>query len=38
MNTYTHIDSPLGRLLLCSDGEALTGLDMDVPGRARRDL
>jgi methylated-DNA-[protein]-cysteine S-methyltransferase len=38
MNTYTYIDSPIGRLLLCSDGDALTGLDMDVPGRARRDL
>jgi methylated-DNA-[protein]-cysteine S-methyltransferase len=38
MNTYTYLDSPIGRLLLCSDGEALTGLDMDVPDRARRDL
>ncbi len=38
MNTYTYIDSPIGRLLLCSDGDALTGLDMDVPGRARRDM
>ena len=33
MNIYTYLDSPIGRLLLCSDGVALTGLYMDVPGR-----
>lgn len=38
MNTYTHLDSPIGRLLLCSDGVALIGLYMDVPGHAPRDL
>ena len=32
MNSYTYIDSPIGRLLLSTDGEALTGIDMDVPG------
>ena len=31
MNTYTYVDSPIGRLLLHSDGTALTGLYMDVP-------
>ena len=36
MNIHTHVDSPVGRLLLCSDGVALTGLYMDVPGRAPR--
>jgi methylated-DNA-[protein]-cysteine S-methyltransferase len=38
MNIHTHFDSPVGRLLLCSDGVALTGLYMDVPGRAPRGL
>jgi len=33
MNYYTTIDSPIGRLLLTSNGEALTGLYMDVPAR-----
>ena len=33
MNRYTYFDSPIGRLLLRSDGEALTGLYMDVPDR-----
>jgi len=33
-----HVDSPIGRLLLCSDGVALTGLYMDVPGHAPRGL
>lgn len=33
MNIYTCVDSPIGRLLLQSDGLALTGLYMDVPGR-----
>jgi len=31
VNIYTHVDSPIGRLLLKSDGVALTGLYMDVP-------
>jgi len=35
---YTHVDSPVGRLLLCSDGVALTGLYMDVPGHTPRSL
>jgi len=33
MNYYTTVDSPIGRLLLTSNGEALTGLYMDVPAR-----
>ena len=33
MNYFTYLDSPIGRLLLTSDGEALTGLYMDVPAR-----
>ncbi len=33
MNRFTYIESPIGRLLLTCDGEALTGLYMDVPGR-----
>jgi len=32
MNIYTFVDSPIGRLLLQSDGVALTGLHMDVAG------
>jgi len=32
MNIYTFVDSPIGRLLLQSDGVVLTGLYMDVPG------
>jgi methylated-DNA-[protein]-cysteine S-methyltransferase len=35
LNSYTYVDSPIGRLLLHSDGVALTGLYMDVPGRPR---
>jgi len=31
MNFYTYIESPIGRLLLSSDGEAITGLYMDTP-------
>jgi len=31
MNFYTYLDSPIGRLLLQSDGSAVTGLYMDVP-------
>ncbi len=38
MNTYTYLDSPIGRLLLRSDAVALTGLYMDVPGHAPRDM
>jgi methylated-DNA-[protein]-cysteine S-methyltransferase len=30
---YARIDSPIGRLLLSTDGAALTGLYMDVPSR-----
>jgi methylated-DNA-[protein]-cysteine S-methyltransferase len=33
MNYFTYVDSPIGRLLLTSNGEALTGLYMDVPAR-----
>jgi methylated-DNA-[protein]-cysteine S-methyltransferase len=29
MNSYCHFESPIGRLLLTSDGEALTGLYME---------
>lgn len=36
MNSYTYVDSPIGRLLLHSDGVALTGLYMDVPGHPPR--
>jgi methylated-DNA-[protein]-cysteine S-methyltransferase len=38
MNVYTTIDSPIGRLLLHSDGVALTGLYMDVPSRPPRGM
>jgi methylated-DNA-[protein]-cysteine S-methyltransferase len=38
MNAYTHLESPIGRLLLCCDGESLTGLYMDVPGSGRHRL
>jgi methylated-DNA-[protein]-cysteine S-methyltransferase len=31
MNYYTYVDSPIGRLLLHSDGHAVTALYMDVP-------
>jgi methylated-DNA-[protein]-cysteine S-methyltransferase len=33
LTRYTYVDSPIGRLLLQSDGTALTGLYMDVPSR-----
>lgn len=33
MNIHTYFDSPIGRLLLRSDGTALTGLHMNVAGR-----
>jgi len=35
---FTTTDSPIGRLLLTCDGEALTGLYMDVASRPPRDL
>jgi methylated-DNA-[protein]-cysteine S-methyltransferase len=35
---YVTIDSPIGRLLLQTDGVSLTGLYMDVPGRPIRGL
>jgi methylated-DNA-[protein]-cysteine S-methyltransferase len=38
MNTYTYIDSPIGRLLLHSDGVALTGLYMDISGDISGDV
>jgi methylated-DNA-[protein]-cysteine S-methyltransferase len=38
MNSYTTIDSPIGRLLLGTDGEALIRIDMDVPSRPPRAL
>jgi methylated-DNA-[protein]-cysteine S-methyltransferase len=34
MITYTYVDSPIGRLLLHSDGVALTGLYMNVAASA----
>ncbi|HEY3851555.1 MAG TPA: methylated-DNA--[protein]-cysteine S-methyltransferase [Steroidobacteraceae bacterium] len=30
MNSYTYVDSPIGRLLLSTDGEALTGIYMHL--------
>jgi methylated-DNA-[protein]-cysteine S-methyltransferase len=38
MNSYTYVDSPIGPLLLGTDGEALIRIDMDVPSRPPRDL
>jgi methylated-DNA-[protein]-cysteine S-methyltransferase len=38
VNAYTYLDSPIGRLLLCCDGVALTGVYMDVPDRAQSAL
>ena len=35
MNSYCHFDSPIGRLLLASDGEALTGLYMEPSRKAQ---
>jgi methylated-DNA-[protein]-cysteine S-methyltransferase len=37
MNIYGHIDSPIGSLLLTSDGDSLTGLYMGAPSK-RPDL
>jgi len=36
MNAFTHYESPIGRLLLTTDGTALTGLYME-PSRKARD-
>ena len=33
MNYFTYLDSPIGPLLLTSNGAALTGLYMNVPAR-----
>jgi methylated-DNA-[protein]-cysteine S-methyltransferase len=33
MNIYSHVDSPIGPLLLTSDGESLTGLYMGSPSK-----
>ena len=38
MNRFTYLESPIGPLLLACDGEALTGLYMDVPEHSPRDL
>jgi methylated-DNA-[protein]-cysteine S-methyltransferase len=38
MNSYTYVDSPIGPLLIGTDGEALIRIDMEVPDRAPRDL
>lgn len=35
MNTYCYVDSPIGRLLLTSDGTALTGLFMEPSRKAQ---
>ena len=34
MNIYCHVDSPIGPLLLTSDGESLTGLYMGAPSKS----
>ena len=34
MNLYCYVESPIGRLLLTSDGESLTGLYMDTPSKS----
>jgi methylated-DNA-[protein]-cysteine S-methyltransferase len=38
MNGYTFVESPIGPLLLGTDGEALIRIDMHVPSRPPRDL
>jgi len=38
MTSFTYIDSPIGRLLLSCDGEALTGVYMDLPSRPPRGM
>jgi methylated-DNA-[protein]-cysteine S-methyltransferase len=37
MNIFCYVESPIGRLMLTSDGEALTGLYMGIPSK-RPDL
>jgi methylated-DNA-[protein]-cysteine S-methyltransferase len=32
MNSYTYVESPIGRLLLSTDGETLTGIYMHLSG------
>jgi methylated-DNA-[protein]-cysteine S-methyltransferase len=38
MKSFAYSESPIGRLLLTSDGEALTGLYMEVSGRPPPEL
>jgi methylated-DNA-[protein]-cysteine S-methyltransferase len=38
MNSFTYIDSPIGRLLLTTDGEHLTGIFMEAPDGPPRAL
>jgi methylated-DNA-[protein]-cysteine S-methyltransferase len=38
MISYCFVESPIGRLLLHTDGDALTGLYMDVPRRPVRGI
>src|SRR5205807_6836691 len=38
MNAYSIVESPIGRLLLRTDGIWLTDLLMDVPGRPIREM
>src|SRR5580698_11673779 len=35
MNSYCHLESPIGRLMLTSDGTALTGLYMEPSRKAQ---
>jgi methylated-DNA-[protein]-cysteine S-methyltransferase len=36
MNRYTYVESPIGRILLMSDGSALTGLHTNIDNRPQR--
>jgi methylated-DNA-[protein]-cysteine S-methyltransferase len=38
MTRYRYVESPIGRLLLQTDGQSLTGLYMDVPSRPPRGI
>jgi methylated-DNA-[protein]-cysteine S-methyltransferase len=38
VNSFTYVDSPIGRLLLSCDGESLTGVYMDVPSKPPREM
>jgi methylated-DNA-[protein]-cysteine S-methyltransferase len=38
MNSFTYVDSPIGPLLLKTDGAVLVGVYMDVANREPRDL